>query len=242
MKLSNNDIKNIDELLTVCASLGIDMILIDDGLISGINAEKSCILISKNNVPNFNGNKVCLSRLGMLNARINLLKNGKNFSITTKENDKKEISQLEISNSGAKVQFRCMSSNLMKAPKGINDPACWILSISKQELETLLGAVRVMGSKKIIISNKSDGCYIECLDVNNDVFSIKLECEVIWVNEEQNEPTSKIFVNYYATDVLIPLLKLSINSDNIDLVIGELGTLSTMAGNHPCTIIPQVER
>lgn len=242
MKLTNEDIKKIEGLIQVCMPLGIDMVLINDEMISGINDEKSCILVSSSDIPAFDGNKICLSRLGVLNARLNLLKNGKNFSMSAKENDKKEISQIELSNDGAKVQFRCMSPNLMKAPKGVNDPANWVITITKEELEMILGGVRVMGAKRLIVSNKSDGCYVECSDVNNDIFSIKLSNNASWAGEE-DEPSSVVFAHYYATDVLLPLLKMAANPENqnIDLVIGELGTLSTVAGSHPCTIIPQVE-
>jgi hypothetical protein len=241
IKLSNESIKKIEELINICIPLHIDMVLIEDGKISGINDEKSCILLSQNGISDFQDNKICLSRLGILNARLNLLKNGKDFSIIAKENDKKEISQLELSNISSKIQFRCMSPNLMKAPKGINDPANWLLQITKEELENITGAVRVMGAKKVIVNNRSNECTIECYDVNNDVFSLKLENRPIWINE-QNDQTSNIFVHYYDANIFIPLLKLSINNDNIiDIIIGELGTISTIAGEHTCTIIPQVE-
>lgn len=241
MKLVDTEIKKIENLIQTCMPLGIDTVLISLDMISGINEDKTCILLTLNDeyIPNFDSHKVCLSRLGVLNSRLNLLRKD-GLTINAKENDKKEISQLEISNRSSKIQYRCMSPNLIKAPKGVNDPAKWVLTLSNDEIELINGAVKVMGSKKLIIHKKEDNCFVECSDTNNDLFSSGLSNKCQWVKEDE-EDTNENFVFYYSTEILLSFLKLAKTHDSVSIIIGEMGTLTGFANGFTCVIIPTVE-
>lgn len=237
-KLDKKSQTNLESILQLCSSVGIDSILIDEESVRGVNEEKSCVIISKDNIPTLNGNKIGLSRIGVLLARINLLKSDSNAYIEATKNEKSEITQLDIIATGAKVQFRCTSTVLIKAPKSVNDSPHWLITVPENQIDLLVNGVRTMGAKKILLTKNGSKCNIECADVSQDTFSISLNTDVKWVCEDPNTEETN-FVYYYPTDVLLPVIK-QLSGKDIELTIGENGTLTTKINSHPITIISQI--
>ena len=231
MKLSLISISNLETVLSTCAVAGIDTIIIEDGAIRGINDDKSCIIISDKNVPELPENtKLGLSRLGNLSSRLSLFRADPQLAVDAKENDRGEISTLEISSPSGKVQFRATSSALIKAPKKVNDVEKYVVTIGKDSVPFILQGSKAMGAKNVVIASKKDGVYIECTDTNQDVFSTRVA-----------EPQADIFANTYKADVLLALLKAACVSETVNMSIGEVGTLSIEVNGHNLIILPQVQ-
>src|SRR5512137_2403079 len=99
MKLSNTDIQNLYDAILTCALGDIDDILIEGGVIRGVSADRSCLIISDYNVPAFT-QKVGLSRLSKLRQRLDLFMTGgkaeNGVTLEAKESERGEITQLEI--------------------------------------------------------------------------------------------------------------------------------------------------
>lgn len=235
MKLSPSSIQNLERLLQTCSIADIDAIIIEDNTIRGVNEDKSCVIISDQNVPELKeGTKMGLSRLGILNNRLSLFKNDPQMVVDAKENSRDEISALEISSPSAKVQFRCTAPGLIKAPKKINDEFAFSIKVEKEQIPFILSGAKSMSPKRVVIAGKDDGIYFEFTDTNQDTFSIKVD-----------EPTLRIFAIQLPATVFLALIRASVNNNEEDkyitLNVGKIGTVNLLVNNYTMTILPQVQ-
>ena len=237
MKLSPESIANLEKILSTCSIASIDAIIIDEEGVRGINENKSCVIISNTNVPKLPESfKMGLTRLGVLTNRLSLFKSDPQITVDAKENDQRaEISSLEVSSPTAKVQFRCTSSALIKAPKKINDTVKFSLSINKDQVPFILSGAKSMSAKFAVLAGKKDGIFFEFTDSNQDTFSTKV-----------SDSNDLIFANCYAADVLLPLIKSAAagmaDSENIlSIEIGEIGTARLQINGYDLTVLPQIQ-
>ena len=235
MKLSTEDTKNLKTLLEVCLVADIDSIIIDADSARGANASKTCAIISKANLPKF-PQKIGLSRISALKARLDLFQ-AKDTVIDAKETQRDEISQLEISSSRSKVQFRCTSTMLVKAPKGqINDQLSHTIFLTKDEAKYILDAIKVMGAKKIIVSINNKETTFKISDESNDVFSFQLQ-----TNASAEEDAEEVINTAYTTDIFSAVLRAKFsNIDNAQIQIGQRGSAQLKLMGHDLTMLPQI--
>jgi len=233
MKLSSTDVQHLNNILNTCAIAGIEAVLIDEGVVRGINEGKTAVLISDLNVPAF-PQKVAFTRLSSLRNRIALFSDS--LVIDAKESDRGEINSLEMASGKSKAQFRCTPTMLVKPPKIINDEDFVRLTFSKDELKTLLNASKVMGSKKIAIMIKSSGeVSFSASDESNDVFTSSVDAEAEFIND-----ASTIYHDY-PTDILSAVLKkASDDFDTLVIIMGEAGTMTVKVNGHNVTVLPMI--
>jgi hypothetical protein len=231
MKLSTQDTQYLETILATAAIGGIEAVVIEDGFVRGVNPDKTFAIISDNNVPAF-PQKIGIARLNSLTQRISIFK-GKDTVIDAKESERGEISAMEISSGKNKVQFRCTSTMLIKAPKSINDEVNCDVAITKDEMKMILDAIRVMGAKKVTLALRKDGSVqFEIADESNDSFKIVLEYSL---------PDGKnTEVYYYQASVLAALLKAKMDFDTVKFKLGQMGTIKTEIIGHEVTILPQI--
>jgi hypothetical protein len=234
MKLSNQDVQYLSTALSTLATCGIDSIIIEEGKIRGRTENNTCIFISDFNVPSF-PQKVGLTRLSSLSSRLSIF--GSNVVIDAKESSRGEISSLEISGGRNKVQFRCTSTMLVKAPKAVNDPPQFRIFIKKDELKTILDAIRVMGAKRIVMSIRDDQSVgFDLADSNNDTFNVLLETKCENLGDEDYP------VHYYPHDVFVPVMKAALGeSDLLSIEVGQAGTIRTKLNGHQVILFPQID-
>ena len=234
MKFSNNDINQFKCIIDACTIAGIDSIILDSGTLRGINGAKTCAIISNFQVPNLS-QKIGITRLSALKQRVDVF-GSNSFCIETKESSRDEISSIEVSSGRNKVQFRCTSTAMIKAPVNINDDACFKIFITKDEMKMILDAVKVMSSKKIIFNVKSDRTVtVEAVDTNNDVFKISLESPVELLGDEDST------VQYYLSDIICPIIRCNMNDlSTVSYTIGQKGTLQINLMGHNVTVMPQI--
>ena len=231
MKLTNNETQNLENILATAAIGGIDQIIIEDGFVRGVNPDKTFAIISNFNVPKF-PQKIGIARLGTLAQRLAVFK-GKEPVIEVKESSRDEIACMEIVCGKNKVQFRCTSTMLIKAPKAINDDAACQIKLTKEETKTILDAIRVMSCKKVTLSIRKGGVVqFEIADETNDTFKITLD------NPADKEDDSVVY--YYQASVLIAILKYKMEFDEAVLDIGVQGTIKTEINGHSITVLPQI--
>jgi hypothetical protein len=231
MKLSNQDTQNLENILATAAVGSIDQIIIEDGVVRGVNPDKTFAIISNFNVPKF-PQKVGIARLSTLAQRLAVFK-GKEPIIDAKESERGEISSLEIVCGKNKVQFRCTSTMLIKAPKAIGDEFDCTIKLTKEETKTILDAIRVMSCKKVTLSIRKGGnVQFEIADESNDTFKIALD------NPADKEDDS--VVHYYQASVLVAILKSKMEFDLATLDIGLQGTIKTDINGHSITMLPQI--
>lgn len=235
MKLSVSSIQNLEKLLQTCSIADIDAIIIEEGMLRGINEDKTCIILSNENLPEFNeGTKIGLSRLGVLNNRLSLFKNDPLMTVDAKENTRNEIAALEIASPSAKVQFRCTAPGLIKAPKKINDELDFVIEVQKDQIPFILSGAKSMSAKRTVIAGKNDGIYFEFTDTNQDTFSIKVA-----------EPNGSTFAHHSPASVFLSLIRAAVNNNEdekiISLNIGKNGTVEILVNKYTLTILPQVQ-
>lgn len=231
MKLTNTETQNLENILATAAIGGIDQIIIEEGLVRGVNPDKTFAIISGFDVPKF-PQKIGIARLSTLAQRLAVFK-GKEPLIDAKESERGEISSLEISCGKNKVQFRCTSTMLIKAPKSIGDEHACTIKLTKEETKTILDAIRVMSCKKVTLSIRKGGnVQFEIADESNDTFKILLD------NPTDKEDDSA--VHYYSAPMLVAILKTKMDFDIATLDIGVQGTIKTNINGHSITMLPQI--
>lgn len=231
MKLSTQDTQYLETILATAAIGGIDAIVIEDGFVRGVNPDKTFAIISDHNVPAF-PQKIGIARLNSLTQRISIFK-GKDTVIDARESDRGEISAMEITSGKNKVQFRCTSTMLIKAPKSINDEVNCDVAITKDEMKMILDAIRVMGAKKVTLALRKDGSIqFEIADESNDSFKIVLE--------DCLKDAKSTEVYYYQASVLGALLKAQMEFDTVVFRLGQMGTIKSKINGHEVTILPQI--
>jgi len=239
MKLSRADAVNLNNLLSTVALGGIDAIVIDSGLASGLNG-KNAVFISDNDIPSF-GQKIGLSRLNLLRQRLDLLVNDPSVTIDAKESERGEIVQLEIVAGKTKVQFRCTSTALIKAPKKLNDEPIAKIDVKKEQLKLILDSIKVMGAKQITLSIKKDGkVFFDTADSNNDRMTIELDDKVVRL-EKVDEDDLETIVHYYNTDILSTLFRASQTDDGVSFTVGGAGTINLRVHGHPMYVFSQID-
>ena len=234
MKLTAQDITSLNNILTTCAVGGVESIIIEDGYVRGVNEARTFVIISNHEVPKL-PQKIGLSRLTSLKQRLELFSGNSATIIDAKESDRGEISSLDISAGRNKVQYRCTSTMLIKAPKSINDEATHKVFISKDELKLVLNAVKVMGGKTVQLVIKKDRTVsIIANDATNDAFTAVLDTPAEFVDEDQDS-----VVHYYHADIFLAVLRTS-DFDITALQVGAAGTLTAAVNGHRVVIMPKV--
>ena len=236
MKLTSKDTANLSNIIAVCAIGSIDAVIIDDGIIRGANAEKTCAIISKVDVPEFK-QKIGLARLSQLRQRLDLFSNDSSMVIDAKESDRGEISSLEISAGRNKAQFRCTSTMLIKAPMSINDEEACRIFLEKEEAQMILNAVKVMGTKKVQLTIKKDRSVIFTLpDTTNDAFTTVLKTP----SERLGEDEMDSVVHYYPSDIFSSIMRSKLDTSPITFDVGVIGTIRTTVSGHVLVMLPQI--
>jgi len=234
MKLSNQDISNISNILATAAVGGIEALVIDDGVVRGVNEGRTFVIISEHNVPKL-PQKMGLARLSMLKARLELFSGNAATVIEAKETERGEIGSLEIVAGRNKVQFRCTSTALIKAPKSINDTPAYTIVFSQEELKLLLSAIKVMAGKTLTLVIKKDGTVqVSLADATNDAFSSTLEASAEFLIEN-----SDTVVHYYHADVFHAVMRTT-DADPVSIVIGAAGTINAEVNGHLVVLMPKI--
>lgn len=245
MKLSTEDTHSLMNILSTCAAVGIDSVIIEDGLVRGVNDDKSCAIISDYMVPGFT-QRIGLSRLSSLKSRIELLSGTAGTVIEANETERDEINALEIKSGKSKVQFRCTSTMLIKAPKQINDSAVFSVSVASSELKMLIDGIRVMGAKRVVLAIRQNASvHFELADATNDSFRMEIDAPAEGIDPDMDSMDS--VVHYYPAGVFVSLLKDGARGSGTDgstaptiLTVGAVGTIKATLNGHSLTMLPVV--
>lgn len=229
MKFSDKDITNLKIILETCAIGGINSIIIEDGVIRGVNESRNFAIISAVNVPKL-PQKMGISNLAALKQRLELF-NELTPALEAKESDRGEISAIDISAGRNKAQFRCTSTSLIKAPKTINDEISALVKIDKSELKIILGSLKMTDADHAqLVIDKNFSVSIKLNNTNS--FECGLESKAIAAGDNELEPC----VHSYDPDMLQSVLR---NRGDVELLIGVAGTIRTIINEHVVVIMPR---
>ncbi len=211
MKLTTTDLTNLNNVINVCALVGIDMLLLDAStdapMLSGINSDRTCVIITDTNIPVLEtGSKLALKKLKVLKQRLDLFKTDPQLSVELKKKPNGDISELVIKGSKASSQYRTSPVNSVQCPKSIEDTPLKTIKMTREEVALILNAEKAMGSKKITIAvKKGTNVSVELSDGSNDLFSIPLSIPA----EDIGDEAEASVISYFHTDGFSPLVRAS---------------------------------
>lgn len=235
MKLTAPDIENLRTALSVSRIVGIELAVLRDGKILGVNDKRDAAIISQLNLSCSADVKIGIGRVDELTKRVSLFSEGVEAEL--KVNDKGEVSLLTFSAGRTKLQFRCTSMSLLdrKYPQENADTEAVVVSFTRPEVAQLSQGARTLGAENIVVRVSTAGeTFVECTDSNNDRFALTLENAAEFVTS----PESIVFV--YRAELLTNLLSSSAKElDTITVVIGEGGSLTGVLRGHTLIIMPQ---
>ena len=113
MKFTQSDVNNLQQIIQICGLISIDSFLIADGLLSGVNSDRTAAFINVDDIPVLpEGAKLGISKLKTFKDRLDIFKSDPNLSIEAKQKANGEVSDLIVSGSSAKVSYLKLSMML----------------------------------------------------------------------------------------------------------------------------------
>ena len=239
MKLTDDSISKFDLLIQTALTTGIKKLIIENDKIRGIDEKQTVVIITSDNVPDFEGKQIGINRLDSLAARLNLVKSQGNIQIeATEASNGTDISILDLSCGKTKAQFRCASVEAVKGvPKNIADTLVWDIKIDGKTLQTISKAVTAMGAETITIASK-DGksASFELVDSNKDVFTMDLPDAPEWIGQTTS-PNS--FCQKYPAKTFVSLVKEGLTtSDPLTMMMGEGGLFAFKVNGFTFFMLP----
>ena len=241
MKLKDETIKYLKNVMTTAQLVGVDVVVIESNLVRGMDDGRSVFILQDKDVPDMEFGAIGITRLSSLTSRMKIAEELDNFSVEAtlvEEDDGYTFARaLIMKGKGLKVDYRCakpaqLVASQQAGPKQMKDDIEFCVEFDKSMVDMLHKGQAAMKSDEVsIISN--DGVTFELLDVNNDVFSHKFADETINLLGEENTK----FAYRYPTKVLLMLLK---NTEDVLFKVSKRGLLCIDINGLNVYMLPQV--
>lgn len=237
MNFSSSMVDSFKNVLTVCKQVGIEVVVLAENRVMGANGARNLAIISDSGLNLADDVKIGIGRLNELEKRLGLF--GEKFDISCKLNEKSEVALMNLSSGKMKAQFRCTSMTMLerKYPKTNEDPPQLVLTLGKSEVASMTRAIKTYGSANVILKvNRSGSAQLECSDSSNDQFVLDVEKAV----ERVNEDGQAVLLTYNAANFCQVLDLAAKDSDEITLVIGEYGSLTSQVKGFSIVMVPNM--
>lgn len=230
---SNKHVEDLKSVLSIARALGIEAIVITDGLVSGITSDHKSAIISSIDIGIDKNLKLGIGRIGELEKRLALFGGESTIEGRLKEHD---VLMLTIAEGRSKIQYRCTSERLIKYPKENVDPDQYLVVLTKGEAVQLSKAVRTLGAETVVLKIGRDGTVgFECIDPQNEQFSIDLSLKADFIGDVT--PTVVTYRSTYFTTMLELVAK---GAEKIELAVGESGSATGIASGFSIISFPHV--
>lgn len=238
MKLSPNLVEYIQSVVRVCRLVGIESVIIEQGLVRGTHGDRTVALIHSEDVPDLPFGAIGLTRLDVLQSRFDVIKNVKNVSIEANLKDNTNfIFSLTMKGQGIKIDYRCSDPSKIEARRSVKDAMIHRVQINPDLISMLTKGISAMniGSAQTpdvvsIISN-SEGVSIELVDVSNDVFKYIFAPSVEMIGQGA---TGK-FAHRYPAKLLLTILK---DNPEGSFEVGSMGLLKASVNGFNVVVVP----
>ncbi len=233
MKLTQDLIDFIENVVKTGQSINIDNVIIEPGMVRAIDDARTVVLYQNKDVPDMPFGSIGLNRISVFLSRLEIGKTQDNFTLDVISSDDDDYARsVVIKSTGTKIDYRCANPTTIQAPRQINDNLIYRVQLNAEAVILLQKGQAAMGSETVsIISN--DGVSFELTDINNDVFKHTFSPEVELLDEDADES----FNHKYPVKTLLALFKQ--NPDGY-FEIGEKGILSINVNGLDIYVLPQV--
>lgn len=234
MKLSNEDITFIQNVVNTSQLVNIDSVLIEPGCVRAMDEDKTVVLLQKENVPTFAFGPIGLTRLNTFSSRLNIIKSQEKFSIDAVVDQTEDFTRsLTMKGKGTKIDYRCAKPSTIQAPRLIQDEPRARIKLNGDAVVLLQKGQSAMDNAEEVTINCNDGVSFEFVDVNSDVFKHTFADDVeSLLNEDKVR-----FVHRYSTKTLLALFKK--NPDGF-FEISRKGILSIAVNNLTVYVLPRI--
>jgi len=240
MKLTKEDNSKLELALKACKLAEIDLAVIHEGKIRGMNDSKTAAIISGIDLTISPDVKWGITRLGELTQRIHLFSE---YDVEGELTGDQKVKKIIIrgGKGNSKIDFRCTDIALLekKYPKNQNETAVAVIHMKQAEVALLSKGVKTLGATQVTIQVKRDGqVHIESSDSSNDRFEFDLETSA----EFTEDPVG--MVNAYDTSntgVILQIIEHMSRNDDIDLVLNASGIIGLRAYDFDILAIPRID-
>ena len=233
MKLTQDLIDFIENVVKTGQSVNIDNVIIEPDMVRAIDDDRTVVLFQNTDVPEMPFGSVGLNRIGVFLSRLEIAKTRDNFNVdVTVDDDEEYARSITMKGTGLKVDYRCANPATIQAPRQINDNLVYSIQLNAEAVSLLQKGQVAMGSETVSISC-NDGVSFELTDVNSDVFSHTFAPDVDLLDDSAN-PT---FSHRYPVKTLLALFK---QNPEGTFSIGEKGILNINVNGLDIYVLPQV--
>jgi len=170
MKLNDETITFLQNVVKTAQLVGIDNIIIEPEAIRAIDENKTVVMFEKD-VPPLPFDSIGLNRVGVFASRLGVVQPRDGFSVDATVDGSKQVVSLLMKSTDVKVEYRCANPTSIKAPKRINDIPKFQIPLNAEAVMLLMKGQAAMGSEHVTIKHTTNGVSFELADSNGDVFS-----------------------------------------------------------------------
>jgi hypothetical protein len=221
MKLTNDEILCIQNVIKTAELVGIGNIIIEPGCIRAMDEDQTVVLFQDKNVPEMSFGSIGLNRISLFNSRLEVARAQDNFSmdaVLTGEDNKigfnkydpstknpvpMWVRSLTMNGKGTKIDYRCASSQTIKAPKNRAGVAQYRIDINPEMINMIIKGSSAMKADEVSLIGDKNGCTLEMADINGD----SLEYHFTDVIHNEGTGTTPGFEYKYLIKLVLPLLK-----------------------------------
>lgn len=233
MKLTDDEIKYIENAARTAMMFKVDNIIIDEEGCRGIDDGRTVWMRQgANTLPALTFDSICIQRVPLFLSRLDIARTQEQFEVDASLHDDGWIQCLTFKGKGTKIEYRGSNPIKTKIPKNLNDDRAMQVKLNGEVILLMQKGQAAMGAELVnIISN--DEVTFEFMDVNRDVFSYTFPDKAESLTDED---VTK-FAHKYPIKLILSMFKQ--DPDGYFSVGGRIGTLSVKINGIDVYIIPQ---
>lgn len=233
MKLSNETLTFIQNVVHTAGIVDIDSIIIDPESVRGL-AENNTVVLLEKDVPELEIGSVGLNRTDVFQQRLGVVKDLDSFAVDAVMDDEKGfVRSLTMKAKGTKIDYRCANPTTIRAPRVINDELSARVDVTADAVQMLQKGAAAMGSDLVQFHSDKDGVRFELIDTNNDTFD--------HLFAEKATPLSKESEGYFTHKYPVKTLLALFKDDSVDhFSVGSKGTLLVKINDLGVYVLPKV--
>lgn len=233
MKLTQDLIDFIENVVKTGQSVGIDNVIIEPDMVRAIDDARTVVLYQDTNVPEMPFGSIGLNRISVFLTRLEIAKSQDKFTFDVLVGDGDEYARsVTMKGSGLKIDYRCANPTTIQAPRQINDKLVYRIQLNAEGVSLLQKGQAATGSENVAIISNGDVSF-ELTDINNDVFKHTFASNVKLLDEDAPET----FLHQYPVKTLLALFK---QNPEGYFEIGEKGILNITVNDLNIYVLPQV--
>lgn len=176
MKVDNETLAYIENVVATAHLLSIDNIIIEPDRVRALDEDSTVILLHTKGVPVLPFGSIGLNRIDIFSSRYAIAKSVDNFEIVATvdgPDDAKFVRALTMKAKGIKIDYRCANPAAIRAPKGLNDAPKFRARMHPEAVLHMHKGASAMESDELTMIGAVDSVSFEMIDINGDKLTFK---------------------------------------------------------------------